>query len=106
MLESMSQDLMEGRRQYLDALERRIEEWTARVEAIEARCADADPVTKADFEEKIEELWARLETARDGLTRLEGTSEEGWDGRRPALDAVWSDVVDAYGELYRALRQA
>jgi hypothetical protein len=105
MLVSMTNELMEGRREYLDMLERRIEEWAARVEALEARAADADPVAKADVEEGIDELWRRLDEARDAHAHLSEAGEDGWGRDRDRLDQTWSEVEDAYAELLRALRR-
>ena len=101
----MTNDLMEGRQEYLDALERRIEEWTARVEALEARAADADPVAKADVEEGIDELWRRLDEAREAHEHLSAADESGWARCRTALDQTWSEVEDAYGDLQRTLKR-
>ena len=101
----MTNDLMEGRQGYLDTLERRIEEWTARVEALEARAADADPAAKADVEEGIDELWRRLDEAREAHAGLSAAGEDGWGLQRDRLDQTWSEVEDAYAELQRALRR-
>ena len=102
----MTHELMEHRQHYLDALERRIEEWTARVEAIEARAADADPVVKAELEEGIDELRSRLEATRDGHAQLADCDEDAWPGGRRDLDQAWSDVEDAYRDLHRTLARA
>ena len=101
----MTNDLMESRQVYLDTLERRIEDWTARVEALEARAADADPVAKADVEEGIDELWRRLDEAREAHAHLAQAGEDGWGLQRDRLDQTWSEVEDAYAELQRALRR-
>ena len=99
----MTNALMESRQGYLDALERRIEEWAARVEALEARAADADPVAKADFEEGIDLLWTRLDAARDGHLRRAAADEEAWSDCRSSCEQAWAEVEDAYGDLRRTL---
>ena len=101
----MANDLMEGRREYLDTLERRIDEWSARVEALEARAADADPLAKADVEEGIDELWRRLDEARDAHGQLAEADESAWTRCRSALDQTWSEVEDAYSDLQRTLKR-
>ena len=101
----MTNDLMEGRREYLDAQERRIEEWTARVEALEARAADADPAAKADVEEGIDELWRRLDEAREAHAQLSQSDPDGWGKCRDVLDQTWSEAEDAYGDLQRTLKR-
>jgi hypothetical protein len=102
----MIDELMEGRQEYLDTLERRIEEWTARVEALDARAADADPAAKADVEEGIDELWRRLDEAREAHTRLAQAGDDAWGRDRDRLDQTWSEVEEAYAELQRTLRRA
>jgi hypothetical protein len=99
----MTNRLIDARQEYLDGLERRIEDWTARVEALEARAADADPVSKADFEEGIDELWKRLDAARDEHLRLAEADEDAWSTCRSSCDQAWSEVEDAYGDLHRML---
>jgi hypothetical protein len=94
---------IEGRQAYLDRLERRIEDWTARLEALEARAADAEPVVKAEFEEGLDLLWNRLDGARDVYVQLTEADEAAWTACRSACDEVWSDVEDAYQDLHRAL---
>ena len=106
MLEEMRNELMEGRQGYLDALERRLEDWTARLEALEARAADADPEAKADFEARIDELWSRLDAARDGHAQLMDADEGTWTERRSAVDEVWSEVEDAYSDFERTLTRS
>jgi hypothetical protein len=101
----MTNELMESRQEYLDALERRIEDWTARVEALEARAADADPVAKADFEEGIDELWTRLDAARDGHLRLAEADEAAWSECQSSCDQAWAEVEDAYNDLRRTLER-
>ena len=94
---------MEGRREYVEALERKIEDWTARLEALEARAADADPEDKADYEERIDELWSRLDAAREQHGRLRDASEQTWAECKAAVDRAWSDVEDSYTDFERAL---
>jgi hypothetical protein len=100
----MTNDLMEGRQEYLETLERKIDEWTARVEALEGRAADADPVAKADVEEGIDELWRRLEEAREAHGQLAQADDGGWSRCRSTLDQTWSEVEDAYTDLARTLK--
>jgi hypothetical protein len=100
----MSNELMDGRRTYLDALERRIEEWAAGVEALEARAADADPVVKAEVEEGIDLLWRRLDEARDAHVQLAEADDGAWTGCRSTLERSWSEVEDAIGDLRRTLK--
>jgi hypothetical protein len=99
----MTNELLESRQEYLDALERRIEAWTARVETLEARAADADPVAKADFEEGIDELWTRLDAARDGHLRLAEADGDAWAACRSSCEQAWSEVEDSYDDLRRTL---
>ncbi|HEY7509827.1 MAG TPA: hypothetical protein VIG50_06205 [Vicinamibacteria bacterium] len=101
----MANELGEGPGPYLDALERRIEEWTARVEALEARAADADPAAKADVEEGIDELWRRLDEAREAHGQLAEADQSAWARCRSALDQTWSEVEDAYSDLQRTLKR-
>jgi hypothetical protein len=99
----MTSEIIEHRREYLDALERRIEELAARVEALEAHAADADPVVKADLEEGIDELHSRLDDTRERHARLLEAQDEAWPHERTACDQAWTDVEDAYRDLHRTL---
>jgi chromosome segregation ATPase len=94
---------MEGRQEYLEMLERKIEDWTARLETLEARAADADPEDKAEYEERIDELWSRLESARDQHGQLREADGETWADRKRAVDQAWSEVEDAYSDFERTL---
>lgn len=99
----MRNEPIERRQEYLDALERRLESWAARIEGLEAVAADADPVSKAEFEERIDELWSCLDAARDGHAHLAEADEAAWTECRAALDQAWSDVEEAYSDFERIL---
>jgi hypothetical protein len=102
----MSNEPDERRQAYLDALGRRLESWSARIEALEALAADADPVSKAEFEERIDELWTCLDAARDGHAQCAAADEAAWAQHRSALDQACSEVEDAYSDFERTLARA
>jgi hypothetical protein len=102
----MSEEPGEGRQAYLDGLERRLEGWSARIEALEALAADADPVSKAEFGERIDELWTRLDAARDGHAQLAAADEAAWAQCRRTLDQACGEVEDAYRDFERTLARA
>jgi multidrug resistance efflux pump len=91
---------MESKKAYQEKMEAQLREWSAKIDLLKAKADKAKAEVKIKYYEKIEELRADQETARQKLQELKGSGEEAWGELKGGVDKAIGDLKEG---LNRAL---
>jgi uncharacterized coiled-coil DUF342 family protein len=92
-----------SREHHLEQIESKLNEWGEEIEKIRKKADKLGAEARGKYQEQIEDLRARQETARKKLEDLKRTGGEAWEdlrsGAEAALDELKKGVEGAVGKL-------
>jgi len=80
---------------YREKLEAQLDEWQARIDELEAKAAQANAEVKIVYQERVSDLRAKQNAAREQLAELATASEHAWDNMTKNLGDFLSKVGQA-----------
>lgn len=86
---------MSNRDEYIDKAAERLKEWSAKVDEMQAKAADAAGTAKAEMEAKLKELYERRDEARYMLNRMQAAGEDAWQDARGHVDTALGELKNA-----------
>ncbi len=79
-------------------MEKKLQDWGAKLDEMKAKADQSGADTKAQLEGKIEALTVKRDAMQQQLADLKGSSDEAWQIMKTGLQAAWNDLSDAFEE--------
>jgi len=79
-------------------MEKKLQNWGAKLDEMKAKADQSGADTKAQLEGKIEALTVKRDAMQQRLADLKGSSDEAWHSVKTGLQAAWNDLSDAFEE--------
>ncbi len=79
-------------------MEKKLQDWGAKLDEMKAKADQSGADTKAQLEGKIEALTVKRDAMQQQLADLKGSSDEAWHIMKTGLQAAWIDLSDAFEE--------
>lgn len=89
------------REQALNAMKRRLDQWGAELEALEARAESAGATGRAELKGAVATLKQQRTQAATELDRLRASTDDAFDDMRRGLEKAWDRLGDAFQDAKR-----
>lgn len=80
-------------------LERQLEGWAAKLDALVAKADEAGAGVKNDYRRSIDELKAKHAAAQAKLDELKAAGGDTWDTFKDSVENAWNDLEIAFKNL-------
>ncbi len=94
------------REDYIDKMERRLKEWSARIDELESRVSATKTDAKMEYKNRIRELRDRRETLSRNLQELRESDCNTWEAMKVGVESDWLDFTDALTAAREKFRKA
>lgn len=88
---------------YLKKANRELQEWNAKVDALQKRSEKAGVRTREELDRALKTVRENLGIFQQKVTEVQGSSESGWKTFRKNADEAFKDVRHAYQEATSSL---
>jgi len=89
---------------YLKKADRELQEWSAKVDALEKKSEKAGAKTRVELDRAMRSLREKVAAARKELTHLQDSGDSGWKSLRRGTDEAIGDVKRAYRKAASSLK--
>jgi len=86
---------MSNKDAYEKKMEAKIEEWQAEIDRLKAKSKQQTADSEIDFNEKVEKLEQKQETARSDLENIKNSSSDAWEDLKAGAEKAANDLDDA-----------
>ncbi len=83
---------------YIEKLKIQLDEWSADIDALEAKGRQVDADLKARYHDKIEELKYQKTLAQGRIRELQESAEEAWEDIRNGSESIWTSVKQTFAD--------
>jgi hypothetical protein len=83
---------MEIQKAYKQKLSAQLKEWSAQIDLLEAKAANAGADIKVKHAEQLHELRAKQRAASEKMKELEKASGKAWEQVKTTADKIWDDL--------------
>jgi chromosome segregation ATPase len=87
---------MTTRKEYVESLKARLDEWNTDLDKWEAKAKSAKTDLRIEYEMQLDALRQHRETASSKLAQIQSTAEEAWEDLRAGADEAWGRMRDAF----------
>jgi len=94
---------MTSKRDYVGALQAKLDEWNAQIDELEARARRRE--ARDEVKDRIEALKRDRDEAAAKLAHLRDAGEGAWDSLREGADQVWTKLKNTLTETKRAFEE-
>jgi uncharacterized protein YukE len=94
-------DALKDRKRYASNKEAQLARWRADIATMEMHAGDGN----LTYRDKLTELKHEMQTAEDQLERIQGATEDAWDGLRTRLDKAWEELSDSFETIKQELEE-
>jgi hypothetical protein len=88
-----------ARDRFMEKIQAQLNEWSVRVDHLAAQAERLTGDAKKDAQERIRNLGAKLDSARERLHASKVVRDEKWDEAKAALDGYWEELKSVFGGL-------
>jgi phage shock protein A len=92
-----------NREQTITTMKRRLDQWGAELEALEAKAESAGAAGRAELESAVATLKKRRTQAVGELDRLRAATDDAFDDMRGGLEKAWDRLGDSFKDAKRLL---
>jgi len=85
--------------EYLDELEKKMEQLNFNVETLRQRLGEAPEEIKTQYEEQIIKLQAKINVIKEARDKLQEAEENAWEDIKTSLDSLWHDLDKTYENI-------
>lgn len=85
--------------EYLDELEKKLEQLHFNVETLRQRLDEAPEEIKTQYEEQIIKLQAKINVVKEARDKLQEAEEHAWEDIKTSLDSLWNDLDNTYENI-------
>jgi hypothetical protein len=93
------------RQEYQKQVEGHLKNWTARIEALQARVEKAGEATKKDLMDELVEFKKLQLTGKEHLEKIEAVAAVGWDEAKKGLTDTWNHVSGAADAIWARVKK-
>ncbi|WP_291985886.1 hypothetical protein [Candidatus Accumulibacter sp. ACC007] len=90
--------LKEAKDAYIGKLKLQLDEWSADLDAMEAKARQADAGFKEKFNAKAEELRYQKTLAQGRINALHEAADDAWEELRNGSENIWSTVRQTFAD--------
>ncbi len=88
-----------NREQALTTMKRRLDQWGAELEALEAKAESAGAEGRAELKSAVATLKKQRTQAAGELDRLRASTDEAFDDMRQGLEKAWDRLGDTFKDV-------
>lgn len=96
---------MDKRQVLIDDIKRKLDEWNAEIDVLEAKTKEVVTESRAELDEKLEALKQKRDALKDKLSEVPTIAEDVWDDFRRNVDHVWEAATDAFATFKSHFRR-
>ncbi|EXI82210.1 MAG: hypothetical protein AW10_00657 [Candidatus Accumulibacter appositus] len=90
--------LKETKDAYIGKLKLQLDEWSADLDAIEAKARQADVEFKEKYQAKAEELRYQKTLAQGRINALQEAADDAWEELRNGSESIWGTVRQTFAD--------
>ncbi|MGD0961521.1 MAG: coiled coil domain-containing protein [Methylomonas sp.] len=83
---------MKTKEQYIESLSAELKEWSAEIDALNAKAETAAADVKSKCNAEVESLRAKELAAAEKIKELQAASGDAWDSVKETAEHVWHDL--------------
>jgi uncharacterized coiled-coil DUF342 family protein len=96
MINHRQENPMLTRKEYVEQLKTKLDEWNADIGRWEEKARAAKNDLRIDYEMKLDDLRKKRDEATAKLKELQASSEEAWKELKAGADTAWTAMREAY----------
>ncbi|MGA6926556.1 MAG: hypothetical protein WBY88_12785 [Desulfosarcina sp.] len=81
--------MSEKRDAYVKKLKAQLDVWNADIDKLDARAARAEAEARIEYQERMDDLRAKRDDARDKLSAMQQAGEGAWEDLKEGLENSW-----------------
>ena len=86
---------MSKRDEYVATMKRQLDEWSAEMDALEAKAQEAQEAAKLKYEEQLSALHTQRLAGEKKLEAVQTATEDSWERLKAETDNVWEAFKDS-----------
>ena len=86
---------MSRRDEYVATMKRQLDEWSAEMDALEAKAHDAQEAAKLKYQEQLSALRTQRLAGEKKLEAVQTATEDSWERLKAETDNVWEAFKDS-----------
>lgn len=90
--------LKDSKDAYIAKLKLQLDEWSAEIDAMEAKAKQADAELKAKYRDKTEELRYQKTLAQGRIIALQEAADDAWEELRNGSESVWTTIKQTFAD--------
>jgi histidinol dehydrogenase len=80
-------------------MERRLEQFGARLDRLVAKAKEAGAEARTDYRKRIDDLKAKYRVSQSKLDDLRAAGSERWDTVKAGVESAWAELEAAFKKL-------
>lgn len=84
--------MADNKQAYQQKMEAQLKEWGAKIDELKAKSEKASAETKIQYQEQVQNLTNKKESAQQKLGELKNASEGAWESLTSGIDSAWKDL--------------
>lgn len=90
--------LKETKDAYIGKLKLQLDQWSADIDAMEARARQADADLKGAYQDKLEELRYQKTLAHGRIIELQNAADDAWEQISRGSESIWETVKKTFAD--------
>jgi len=97
---------MKERDEYLERTKRKLDEWNAEIDAMEARIRKAEAKSRKGLQVRVNALKAKRDEAASKLEQMRGVPGDSWDAFMKGMERTWEELKTTIGDTKNAFEES
>ncbi|MBD3403545.1 hypothetical protein GF420_11665 [candidate division GN15 bacterium] len=89
---------MKSKKEYIDELNERLNQWRAKMKELESRAAEAPEESRKKYAELAEKLEAKMVEADKAVEKLNAAADTDWESHKEKVEKLWKDLGDLFAD--------
>lgn len=86
---------MSDKKAYEKKMQAQIDEWSAELDKLRAKAAQADADARIELNEKIDDASSKIDAANEKLSELKDAGDDAWEDLKTGMEGAWSSLGSA-----------
>ncbi|HCZ14185.1 MAG TPA: hypothetical protein DHV85_06225 [Candidatus Accumulibacter sp.] len=90
--------LKEAKDAYIGKLKVQLDEWSADIDALEAKGKQVDTDLRGKYQDKADELRYQIVLAQGRIVDLQAAADDAWEDIRNGSESIWATVKQTFAD--------